>query len=179
MSTEEQIASLRSMHLSFSEADFDARLGWCESPIERLFLAHAITWGDWYLPDQREFAKCWTILQGIEGVADFTGLMCSEAYDDTFLTTQLVVGKYRLDFALYVRGDLYDIELDGHEFHERTKEQAQRDKSRDRELTSSGWRVLRFTGSEIHRDVKKCWMDVRTIMFLTCFNLPPNPEDPT
>ncbi len=44
------------------------------------------------------------------------------------------------------------IEVDGHEFHERTKEQAQRDKSRDRALTGAGYRVLRFTGSEVFRD---------------------------
>ena len=48
------------------------------------------------------------------------------------------------------------IELDGHDFHERTKEQAQRDKARDRALTEAGYRVLRFTGSEVWRDAGKC-----------------------
>lgn len=42
------------------------------------------------------------------------------------------------------------VECDGHEYHERTKEQARRDKSRDRKLLSLGFPVLRFTGSEIH-----------------------------
>ena len=48
------------------------------------------------------------------------------------------------------------IECDGHEFHERTKEQAQRDKERDRQLTLDGFTVIRFTGSEIWRDPMKC-----------------------
>lgn len=44
------------------------------------------------------------------------------------------------------------IECDGHEFHERTPDQAERDRSRDRALTADGWIVLRFTGREIWRD---------------------------
>lgn len=48
------------------------------------------------------------------------------------------------------------VELDGHDFHERTKEQAKRDKSRDRELQASGWVVLRFTGSEVFNDPYEC-----------------------
>lgn len=44
------------------------------------------------------------------------------------------------------------VECDGHEFHERTKEQAERDRSRDRRLQSEGIRVFRFTGSELHRN---------------------------
>lgn len=44
-------------------------------------------------------------------------------------------------------------ELDGHAFHERTKEQAERDKKRDRDLQALGWKVARFTGSQAHRDI--------------------------
>ena len=66
--------------------------------------------------------------------------------------------KYRIDFALlYPRCDGNEdkikvaIECDGHEFHERTKEQAKRDKEKDRFLQSKGWLVARFTGSEIYK----------------------------
>ena len=52
------------------------------------------------------------------------------------------------------------VECDGHEFHERTKEQAQRDKSRDREIMAAGFRTLRFTGSEIYRNAEKCALEV-------------------
>ena len=48
------------------------------------------------------------------------------------------------------------VECDGHDFHEKTKEQAARDKKRDRDLQALGYRVLRFSGSEIYRDVNAC-----------------------
>lgn len=48
------------------------------------------------------------------------------------------------------------VECDGHAFHERTKEQAAKDKSRDRDLVASGYTVFRFTGSEIHNKAHNC-----------------------
>jgi hypothetical protein len=47
------------------------------------------------------------------------------------------------------------VECDGHDFHEKTKEQARRDKERDRNLQSLGYPVYRYTGSEIYADVFK------------------------
>jgi hypothetical protein len=44
------------------------------------------------------------------------------------------------------------IEADGHDFHEKTKEQAKRDKIRDRHLIQEGYTILHFTGSEIWND---------------------------
>lgn len=48
------------------------------------------------------------------------------------------------------------VECDGHEFHERTKEQAAKDRSRDRASTLAGMEVFRFTGSELWRDPYGC-----------------------
>lgn len=48
------------------------------------------------------------------------------------------------------------VECDGHDYHEKTKEQAAKDKSRDRFLASKGYHVLRFTGSEIYNKPHKC-----------------------
>lgn len=48
------------------------------------------------------------------------------------------------------------IECDGHDFHERTKEQARHDRRRDREVQSFGLPILRFTGSEIYADAVGC-----------------------
>ncbi len=45
------------------------------------------------------------------------------------------------------------VECDGHDFHEKTKEQARRDKERDRNLQSLGFPVYRYTGSELYADV--------------------------
>lgn len=48
------------------------------------------------------------------------------------------------------------VECDGHDYHERTKEQAARDRSRDRDFQLRGYTVLRFTGRELHRDPLGC-----------------------
>lgn len=71
------------------------------------------------------------------------------------------VNRYRLDFAIVDK--LIAIEVDGHDFHERTKEQAQRDKKRDRDLQALGWRVMRFTGSEVFRDAAACAREVQAL----------------
>jgi very-short-patch-repair endonuclease len=48
------------------------------------------------------------------------------------------------------------IECDGHDFHERTKQQASRDRERDRNLQSFGFLVFRYTGRDIWSDVFSC-----------------------
>lgn len=52
------------------------------------------------------------------------------------------------------------IECDGHDFHERTKEQAAKDRSRDRILQDVGHQVFRFTGHEIWKDPVSCAQQV-------------------
>lgn len=70
---------------------------------------------------------------------------------------------YRVDFifefVLFGRCDgrpsfeyKFAIECDGHDFHEKTKEQAARDKQKDRDLMQHGITVIRFTGSEIYEN---------------------------
>jgi hypothetical protein len=46
------------------------------------------------------------------------------------------------------------VEIDGHDFHEKTREQASRDKSRDRQMISKGYTVFRFTGSDVFNNVE-------------------------
>lgn len=73
------------------------------------------------------------------------------------LHPQFEWGNYRSDFLVVDRNGLRVlIECDGHDFHERTKEQAERDRSRDREAQALGYYILRFTGSEIYRDSREC-----------------------
>lgn len=72
------------------------------------------------------------------------------------------IGDYRVDFML--RSEWLDlsivIECDGHDFHEKTKEQAARDKKRDRYLQSMGFKVFRFSGSEIWKDPFTCAQEI-------------------
>lgn len=73
---------------------------------------------------------------------------------------QSPVGPYRADFGLMlIRGSeqkMLAVELDGHDFHEKTKKQAAHDKKRDRYFAADGLTVVRFTGSEVHRDADAC-----------------------
>ena len=106
------------------------------------------------------------------------------------LIPQFGVGRYRVDFLIGRIG--YDVifeknedgvigegteilrkypwiivECDGHDYHERTKEQAAHDKSRDRFLVAEGYRVMRFTGYEIYRDPLKCAREVYLLLSST------------
>lgn len=82
------------------------------------------------------------------------------------LLAQPLYGPYRADFALVPmnwhtpRALPIIIEVDGHDFHERTKEQAARDRIRDRFMASQGSIVLRFSGSEVWRDSSKCAREI-------------------
>lgn len=117
---------------------FQTYIGPCESPIETMMatgLLYAIG-GDMY---ERAAGPCGEAVRP-----------CCE------IETQRRVGPYRVDIALIGQDVKVAIECDGHEFHEKTKEQAARDKARDRELISSGYTVLRFSGSEIWADPLGC-----------------------
>lgn len=85
------------------------------------------------------------------------------------IAPQVHIGPYIADFGIVakakggvlVRGA---IECDGHAFHERTKEQAERDRTRDRYFQSCGTFVLRYTGSEIHTAPFHCACDALSIL---------------
>jgi very-short-patch-repair endonuclease len=75
------------------------------------------------------------------------------------------VGKYRADFLFQLKDEAGKpvalvVEVDGHDFHERTKQQAAHDKSRDRWMTANGYVVLRFTGSEVYANPFVCAIEI-------------------
>ncbi len=137
-----------------------------ESPIEALFL-HAISAASEFCRREVDF--------------DLRFLPASEDHDPSpqspellILQRQKQIHKFRVDFLIsqYAtwgrapqdgRSEGWRsliVECDGHDFHERTKEQAAKDKSRDRSLVMSGYEVFRFTGSELWRDPLKCAFQV-------------------
>lgn len=82
------------------------------------------------------------------------------------ICAQGTVGPYTADFLLsFYNGECnvwltIAIECDGHDFHEKTKQQARHDKRRDRYFQINNISVLRFTGSEIWKDARQCARDV-------------------
>lgn len=76
-----------------------------------------------------------------------------------YLDYQRKAGKYSIDFVLqtidFGPDGVYTpvaVELDGHDFHDRDKNQRSYEKARDRFLTKSGYRVLHYTGSDVVKD---------------------------
>lgn len=97
-----------------------------------------------------------TLVQHVSNFAESVAFTLSEK-ESIVLIPQQQIGAYRVDFAVLYHRIGHDtfkvvIECDGHDFHERTKDQARADKKRDRDLQGEGWVVLRFTGSEITAD---------------------------
>lgn len=78
---------------------------------------------------------------------------------------QFQIGRYRIDFLVSDSDETARIavEIDGHDFHEKTREQARNDRRRERALTMQGYRVVRFTGSEVFHDAQQCWAETVSI----------------
>ena len=124
---------------------WERRLGKTESPIEADFLAGfcvaAVDFG-------------------------FEVANRSSAHEGTILIyVQKQFGeRYRADFLIrypfFGKEYIAVVECDGHDFHEKTKRQAARDKQRDRICQRLGYHVFRFTGSEIRANPGHCAFEV-------------------
>lgn len=69
---------------------------------------------------------------------------------------QVKIGHYRVDFLVTCLDRAMIVECDGHKWHEKTPDQAARDKARDRFFVSQGYLVMRFTGREICEEPYSC-----------------------
>lgn len=159
----EEAADLLSIHLGvFATRGY---FEMCESPIEQAFLAaydmHALLWsGSAYigLPTEEMTQRC-----------KATKLL------EVFVQPQWNVAGYRADFLMGYAGagshkqTSIIVECDGHQWHERTKEQARRDKERDRVLNEHVAKVIRFTGSEIHAAPLTCFQQAMNVLDASLF----------
>jgi very-short-patch-repair endonuclease len=121
-----------------------------ESPIEKTLLT-ALRRSGWLCADPEKIgADC-------EAAPDRCGI---------FIYQQAAVLHYRADFLLGAMAapdaapHWVVVECDGHQFHERTQDQAEHDRARDRAMTAAGYQVFRFTGREIQRDARRCANEV-------------------
>lgn len=123
----------------------------CESPIEELLMVAIYSAS---LISEHDLIFC---CSSTPNERDFGGQF-------VLVYQQAPVGPYRADILIHDASQPLDahkprwmvVECDGHAFHEKTKEQARRDKKRDRFFQSKGYKVLRFTGSEIWADPEAC-----------------------
>jgi very-short-patch-repair endonuclease len=131
--------------------DFEYYDRFCESPIEQLLLAALYAQSL-----QTDFFQI--EMMGTSGLAK------NPDQETIYVHQQMQVGQYRVDFLIFDCSCPFEIadptiivvECDGNDFHEKTKEQAARDKKRDRFFQGLGFKVLRFTGSEIWADAHAC-----------------------
>jgi very-short-patch-repair endonuclease len=65
-------------------------------------------------------------------------------------------GTFTIDFVVSGPELKLAIELDGHDFHEKTKAQVSHDKARERSIVRAGYVLLRFAGSEVSASPRKC-----------------------
>ncbi len=168
----EEEANIQASHYAFALAE--AANERCESEIEKIFYM------GWLLRLMRYwlFGRSPKFQSSYESDApsrvNFEPYLPAGITQYDMMKCQHQLGDYRVDFALrrFALGEgdtvlstpIIVVECDGHEFHERTKEQATRDKERDRLLQSAGHVVLRFTGSELWREPEKCIDQVDDLM---------------
>lgn len=141
----------------------------CESAAERLFLLGGnlvnergvrITFATQAESELVEQSGVWAV-----------GVLSEDLSEEKYkLSQQVQIGDYRVDFLLPEVSLV--VEVDGHDFHERTKEQAAADKQRDRFLARRGLRIIRFTGSEIYADPRAVMAEVLdTAIAIRCVNV--------
>jgi len=164
----------------------------CDSPIEQMFILGISK--HWLSTSPFQEGSSLGITSKLEnfmsvddsGNWDYRGEIETTIYPQYPITVE---GKnYRADLLLKIRGQLLlpksdktweaqnrsiniIVEIDGHDFHERTKEQAQRDKSRDRILSKYGYIVIRYTGSEVFNDVYKATTELAGFIFAKLFSV--------
>lgn len=124
----------------------------CESPIEKIMAIGLYTLGR----SRLDHVTMYDSRHEPEVVGGYT----------LVVIPQYQVDQYRVDLLVGYQGageiseGFIAVECDGHAFHEKTKDQAKRDKARDRFLSTRVAKVIRFTGSEIYGDPVKCCNEV-------------------
>jgi len=134
----------------------------CESPIEVLLLhALVVECGRDGVRVEDGFTRCsWLSLCPSRTVIRIQPDLSKGGSALRFRPDLMVIRKHRsgVSSAVYV-------ECDGHDWHDRTPEQALRDKSRDRSIyAETGVAVVRFTGREITRNADACAREVHAIL---------------
>jgi hypothetical protein len=171
--------SLRSEYASHHQRLASA-VSCCESPIEARFLLSLVC--------SCARHELNIVIEDADGEPLFAAETTAWMEMTLYVCPQKQLGSHRVDFLLKLVFNNPDIEVarmvgnpdppgplvveermviecDGHNFHEKTPEQASRDKNRDRELLNAGYPVMRFTGTEIVSSPMKCTEQIMEWVF--------------
>jgi very-short-patch-repair endonuclease len=112
----------------------------CESPMEKLFLI------EWYYQNDNFY---------------FGGDL-----RNYIITPQYKIDNYRVDFLICLddgsitphnnKENCLIVEIDSYLWHGSDPEQFTKEKERERELIKQEYKLMRFSGREIYRNVEKC-----------------------
>jgi very-short-patch-repair endonuclease len=143
----------------------------CESPVEQILLATLYNY--WHADVHSELNRLQFLFPG--NYPAWSGLFTVCVEPQRTIRTQLGEGRYRVDFYFYLTrfrhhsaspGNSWPemarlvVEVDGHDFHDRSKAQASYERKRQRDLTLEGYRVVRFTGSDVFNAPDACAEDI-------------------
>lgn len=81
------------------------------------------------------------------------------------------VGGYSPDFTIWCSSLQFVIEIDGYNFHEKSKEQVKADKQKDRNYLKLGYIPIRFSGSEVYLNPIDCVKETLQTVFYTLTNI--------
>lgn len=126
----------------------------CSSPMEVAFLrAFRDIADEWDVSTEMGEDCLWVVVGNVETtiVPAFAVVAGGLAYKLDF-----VVGGLPCPPQVHRPSMSLAVEIDGHEWHERTKEQAARDRQRDRALLSAAIATIRFTGAEVYACAEQC-----------------------
>lgn len=114
----------------------------CKSPMEELFNAafNVVSYDEKFIDtvDNERFIlipQFDVICNDKKYIADF---LVAYTHDDSVVSTYILV------------------EIDGHEFHAKTKEQVAHDNEREYDLKMQGYDILRFSGSQVYNSPCNC-----------------------
>ena len=139
-------------HLVYAEERFGDQfvfcLAECESPIEQMM---SISLESRFMHGKMDIP----LLVDVIGIEKQSKIFCGDR-------------EYRVDFTIPVAYwnclKVFVVECDGHEFHQKTKEQVERDNRRMRDLQKEGYCVIRFSGTEIYHMADRCACEVQNII---------------
>lgn len=132
------------------ESDLFIGLTDCQSPIEKLIAIEL------FKQKQQQLILRYEPQYNIGGYrVDFAVWTTLKPLHQLITETTNHTGWKKLRLSTPSRLVKYVIECDGNEFHEKTPEQAARDKRQSNEIQWRGWKIFRFTGRQIWQDAKK------------------------